>query len=94
MLDLEQRLAALEVGDDLEAILVLVAFLGHELALEQLLVRRGEIADIDLDVVAVIGRDLGLGLAEDELLPLTDRDPRAGRRPPCPTLVIAPKTLA
>src|SRR5580704_18375863 len=79
MLDLEQGLAAVEVGDHLEAILILIALLGHETAIEQLPVRRGEIADIDLDVVPVIGRYLRLGLAEDQLLSLADRDPRRRR---------------
>ena len=79
MLDLEQRLAAVEVGDDLEAILILIALFGHQTAIEQFPVRSGEIADIDLDVVPVIGRYLRLGLAEDQLLSMADRDPRRRR---------------
>src|SRR5207248_3579628 len=51
-----------------------------QLALLQLLVRTGEVADIDLNVMAVIGRDLALGFAEPELLLMADADASGAAR--------------
>ena len=56
MLDGEQVLAAVEIDDVLEAVLVLIVFLGDEAALQEALIRAGEVGDVDLDVVAVIVR--------------------------------------
>src|SRR5260370_36825402 len=75
VLDGEQRLAAGGIDDLLEAILVLVAFLGDEPPLGEAAVQTREIPDVDLDVVAVIGRQRPVALAIDEVLPAADRVP-------------------
>src|SRR5947207_12608373 len=76
VLDLEQLLAGRRIDDVVEAILVLVALLGEDLALDQRLVRLGEVGDIDLDVMAVVSRGLLVGLTEHQLLAVADRDLR------------------
>ena len=58
VLDLEQRLVGVDIDDIDEAILVLVALLGDQPALHQLLVRAGEVGERDLDVVPVVRRQL------------------------------------
>ena len=40
-----------------------------KLAFEQLAVRRRKVGDVDLDVVAVVGRERRVGFAEDQFLP-------------------------
>src|SRR4029077_11182254 len=74
MLDLEKGFVAIEIDDVLPAVLVGVALLGQQLAFLQLFIRAGEVADIDLDVVSVIGRNLSPGLAEPQLLIVADAD--------------------
>src|SRR5918994_777231 len=48
VLDREERLVALQVDDVLEAVLIIVALLGDQAALEQPPVRAGKIRDVDL----------------------------------------------
>ena len=66
VLDAEQRLVGVDVDDVEETVLVLVGFLGDQAALEQFLVRAGEVDQGDLDVVAVVFRDRRGGLAVDD----------------------------
>ena len=68
VLDREQVLAGLEADDVLPAILVLIALLGDQPALFELVMRAGEFLGIDLQVMAVEFRDFPVGLAEDQLL--------------------------
>ena len=53
VLDREQHVAGVDVDDVLEAVLAAVALFGDQVELLQLLVRRAEILDVDLQVVAV-----------------------------------------
>src|ERR1051326_3470188 len=75
VLDREQRLAAPRIDDVLEAILVLIALLGDEAALQEPPMGTGEIADIDLNVVTVVIRQRPVGLAEDQVLLRAYRGP-------------------
>ena len=63
VLDPEQRLVGVHIDDVEEAILVLVAFLGDQAALQQLLVRAGEVGQRDLDVVPVVFRHAALSVS-------------------------------
>ncbi|MNC92051.1 hypothetical protein D3C83_84100 [compost metagenome] len=54
--DLEQPRAALRVDEILEAVLMLIAFFGHEAVRFEKPVRACEIGDVDRDVVAVVRR--------------------------------------
>src|SRR5271168_1311972 len=76
MLDGEQRRARFRIDKILESILMLVALLRDEALVEQFPVRPGEVRDVDLDVMAVVGRGRAVGLAKDEMLPDADLDPR------------------
>ena len=68
VLDLEEHLAVVGIDDVDEAVLVRVALLADDPALQHLLVRAGEVGDVDGDVVAVVGVERLVGLAEDQLL--------------------------
>ncbi len=79
MLDLKQHLARVEIDDVDEAVFVLAVLHADEAELAELLVGAGEVGDVDLDVVAVIGRDRPVGLAEQQVLAGADGD--AGEPP-------------
>jgi hypothetical protein len=49
-----------------------IALLADQSALAEAAMRSGEVRDIDLDVVAVIRQQRGVGLAVDELLRRTE----------------------
>ena len=74
VLDGEQVLAGVEIGDVAEAVLVLVVLAVDEAALAEPLVRAGEVHDVDLHVVLVVVRQRLVGLAEQQMLVLADRD--------------------
>ena len=54
VLDREQHAPRVEIDDVLEAVLVLVALLGDEVALQQAAIGAGEIGQVDGDVVAFL----------------------------------------
>ena len=58
MLELEQRLAAGRVDDALKSPLVDVGLARDQAALGELFVGSGKIGDVDLDMVAVVGRNV------------------------------------
>ena len=68
VLDREQELAGVEADDVLPAILVLIALLGDQPALFELVMRPRELLRIDLQVMAVEFRYLSVGLAKDQFL--------------------------
>src|SRR5256885_76092 len=68
VLDGEEVLAVGGIDDVLEAVLVLIALLGDEPALQKPPMGTGEIGDIDLNVVPVVIRQRPIGLAEDQVL--------------------------
>src|SRR4051794_10482096 len=76
MLDLKQHLAGFEIDDVLEPVLAAVALLGDQIVLFELLVRRGEILDIDLQMMPVKFGKRPVGLAENQLLVAADLDMR------------------
>ena len=94
MLDLEQALVVLGVDDALPAVLVGVALLGQQVALLQFLVGTREVLDIDLDVMAVIGRDRLVGLVEQQILMVADVDPGDPARPVAVDCGLGAKQLA
>src|SRR5689334_21075012 len=57
VLDGEERAPALDVDDLLEAVLVLIARLADEAALQKPAIGAGEVGDIDLEMVSVVGGD-------------------------------------
>src|SRR5277367_605681 len=75
MLDGEQRRARFRIDKILESILMLVALLRDEALVEQFPVRSGEVCDVNLDVMAVVGRGCAVGLAKHEMLSDADLDP-------------------
>ena len=78
VLELVERRAGLGLDDLLIAELVAAHVLGHETAAAEKIVRAGEVRDIDRDVVAVVGRNRVVRLAEDKLLVAADSDMRGG----------------
>src|SRR5450759_1929955 len=68
VLDREQQLAAVQVNDVAEAILVFIAFFGNQAACSEEAMRPRKIREINLDVVAVIGRQRACGFAKQKLL--------------------------
>src|SRR5205823_13565531 len=69
VLDREQVLAGVEADDVLPAILVLIALLGDQAALFELVMRARKFLGIDLQVVTVELGYLPVCLTEDQLLP-------------------------
>src|SRR5262245_59183170 len=69
VLDLEQFLAGLGVHDLGEPILERIALLADQPVGLEPVVRAGEVCHVDGHVVAVVGRQGRVGLAEDEALP-------------------------
>ena len=55
VLDREQHLARIEIDDVLEAVFVFVELERDQSALQQPIVGAGEVLDVDLEVVAVVG---------------------------------------
>src|ERR1051326_7744269 len=78
VLELVERRAGLGIDDFLVAELVAAHVFGHEAAAVEKIVRAGEVRDIDRDVVAVVGRNRVVRLAEDKLLVAADSDMRGG----------------
>src|SRR5205823_2711433 len=68
VLDLEQLPRVARIDDPLEAPLGLVGVHGDELALQQPLVRRGKVRDVDLEVMVVVLGDWGSGFGEIKVL--------------------------
>src|SRR5438445_12919571 len=75
VLDLEQRLVRFRIDDSLEAPLVLAGLHGDEAALEQLLVGRRKVGDVDLDMVTVVRRDRRARFGVPQALVAPDRHP-------------------
>src|SRR5687768_10913190 len=76
VLDLEQRPRVARIDDMLEAPFVLAGLRGDQAALQQPLVRRREIGDVDRQVVAVVRGQRLRGLGKDELLRTARRNAR------------------
>src|SRR5215469_1599533 len=67
--DSKQDLAALRIDDVLESILVLVALLGDQSLRRQPAMRAGEVVDVDLNVMPIVGRRRLVGFTEEQVLP-------------------------
>src|SRR5712691_5120623 len=78
MLNGEQLTAGLRVDDILEAILIVIAFLGDQTMLLQEGVRTREVGDVHGKVVPVIFRNFRSRFAENEALLGTDLHPHGG----------------
>src|SRR5208282_1167493 len=76
VLDGEQSLARFGIREILESILMLVALLRHEAVVEQFPVRTRKVRNVNLDVMAVVGRQRAVGFAKQQMLPDADFDPR------------------
>ena len=74
MLKLGKRLAAVRIHDRLKSILVLIRFLGQQVVLGEKRMWRGEVVDVDGNVVPVVFRDRAFCLLVDELLTEAHRD--------------------
>src|SRR5262249_32771843 len=68
MLDREQHVAAVEVDEVVEPVLVIVAFLRDQPELVEPPVRSGKIRDVDLHVMSVVRPFRRVGLAEIKIL--------------------------
>jgi hypothetical protein len=64
VLDSELDRSVPNIGDMQESVLMLIAFLGDQTMLPQSVVRPGEIGDVELDVMPVIGRGHRAGFAK------------------------------
>ena len=56
VLELKQGFAAIDIDNILEAILILIAFLGDQAAFAQAGMRAGEVGEVNLDMMAVVFR--------------------------------------
>ena len=56
VLELEQGFPAIYIDNILEAILILIAFLGDQAAFDQAGMRAGKVGEVNLDMVAIVFR--------------------------------------
>src|SRR5579863_51490 len=76
VLDGEQYLLGVEIDHVLEPVLVLIALHRDQAEIDQLPVRTGEIAQVNLHVMLVVGLFRRVGLAENKILLFADLDAR------------------
>src|SRR5215469_1365336 len=78
VLDSKQHPAAVRIDDVLESILVLITLLDDQSLRDQAAMRAGEVVDVDLKVMLVVGRNRFVRFAEKQVLPRPRGD--AGKR--------------
>src|SRR6516225_4173518 len=67
--DSKQYFAALRIDDVLESTLVLIALLGDQSLPRQPAMRTGEVVDVDLNMMPIVGRGRPVGFTEEQVLP-------------------------
>src|SRR5262249_22556879 len=81
VLDSKQYLAAVRIDDVLEPILMLIALLDDQALGGQPAVRTGEVVDVHLDMMLVVGLSRLVSFAEEQVLPRPGR--HAGKGSAC-----------